>query len=276
MHFVGGLLNLLDSKMDVPVLYGGFHIFFFVASVVAGIFLCARFGNAGGAFVRRLLLGVSLLLIALEIYKQINYSFTYDGTAIRFDYQWYAFPFQFCSTPMYIGLLAALVSRERFHQRLCAYLGTYALFAGLCVMIYPATAFTRTIGINIQTMICHGSMITIGIYLLFSGYVKTAPRTILSALPVFLTLVTLASVMNEIAYRTGLLETETFNMFFLSPYCPPELPVYSLVQGVLPFPWCALVYVLGFSAAGCLLLILAAKLRRLAPADTKKPAAMKS
>ena len=257
MHVIGGLLELLNATMDVPVMYGGFHIFFFVLSIFAGIVLCRQHPKPEEAFIRKLLLLVSLLVISLEVYKQINFSFRYDGESIIFDYQWYAFPFQFCSTPMYIGLLSAVTRNRHLHECLCAYLATYGFFAGLCVMFYPSTVFIDTIGINIQTMVCHGSMVTIGIYLLFSGYVQHKAATIRKALPVFAVLVAMAMGMNELAHRTGLLDTETFNMFFISPYCAPELPVYSLVQGVIPFPWCLLFYVAGFTAAGALLLLVA-------------------
>lgn len=98
-------------------------------------------------------------------------------------------------------------------------------------MVYPVTVCIDTVGINIQTMVWHGSMITTGIVLLRTGYVKVAPKTIIRAFPVFLTLVFAAMIMNEVAYQTGLLENETINMFFISPYCAPELPVYSQIQG---------------------------------------------
>lgn len=257
MHTVGAVLELLNAKMDTPQMYGWFHIFFFAVSVIAGIMLCRRCPKPDEAFIRKLLLLVSLVVIVLEVYKQINFSFRYDGKTITFDYQWFAFPFQFCSTPMYVGLLAAVVRNRKLHESLCAYLATYGFFAGLCVMFYPSTVFIETIGINIQTMICHGSMVTIGIYLLFSGYVPRSVKTIYKALPIFAALVSMAMAMNELAFRTGLLETETFNMFFISPYCAPELPVYSMVQGVISFPWCLIVYVAGFTAAGALLLVLA-------------------
>ncbi|MBQ8238470.1 MAG: YwaF family protein [Oscillospiraceae bacterium] len=256
MHMIGALLELLNAKMDVPEMYGWFHVFFFVLSIFAGIVLCRRCPKPDEAFIRKLLLIISLTVMALEVYKQINFSFRYDGETISFDYQWYAFPFQFCSTPMYIGLLSAVARNRHLHECLCAYLATYGFFAGLCVMFYPSTVFIDTIGINIQTMICHGSMVTIGIYLLFSGYVQQKAATIRKALPVFAILAAMAMGMNELAYRTGLLETETFNMFFISPYCAPELPVYSLVQGFIPFPWCLLFYVAGFTAAGALVLCL--------------------
>lgn len=255
MKFLGEILNLLNTQMTTPDPYGVFHLFFFVLSIIAGILLCKFKKDAEEHFVRKLLLVTSLTVILLEIYKQINFSFTYENGQILFDYQWYAFPFQFCSTPMYIGFAAALVKNERIHHSLCAYLGTYALSAGLCVMFYPVSVFIGTVGINIQTMICHGSMVTIGMYLLRTGYVKAEPATIRKALPVFLTLLLMAASMNELAYQTGLLETETFNMFFISPYCAPELPVYSMAQQALPFPLSLGVYVVAFTTASELILM---------------------
>lgn len=264
MEIVGNVLNILDADMEVPEMFGPFHLFFFVASVVVGFVLSSRHPQADGAYVRRLLIGSSVLVILLEVYKQINFSFSYDGNQISFDYQWYAFPFQFCSTPMYVGLLAGLTKNSKMHQGLCAYLATFSVFAGLCVMVYPPQVFVSTIGINIQTMVCHGCMLTIGIYLLRTGYVPARHKTILKAIPVFFVAVSLAMGMNEIAYRSGLLERETFNMFLISPYCEPSLPVYSLVQAVVPFPWCTIIYIGVFSLAAYLILLTAMLVKRAA------------
>ena len=257
MHVIGSILEILNAQMEKPPLYGWFHILSLALCVLAGIWLYRKWPVGQEVQIRRLLLAISLTVIGLEIYKQINYSFHYDSTAITFDYQWYAFPFQFCSTPMYISLLAAVIPNQKIHRSLCAYLVTYSFFAGLCVMAYPGDVFTTTVGINIQTMVCHGSMMVLGVYLLMCGYVPADRRTILRALPVFLTLVACAVVMNEIAYCTGLLERETFNMFFVSPYCAPSLPVYSLVQNVVPFPGSLAIYVLIFTLAGYLVMKIA-------------------
>jgi len=262
MEVMGRLLAVLDADMQTPTMYGWFHLLFFVLSVAAGIWLCYAVRDADERFVRRFLTVTAIVVIVLEVYKQINYTFHYDGMTITADYQWYAFPFQFCSTPMYISLLAGVIPNKTWHSSLCAYLGTFALFAGLCVMVYPAQVFISTIGINIQTMICHGLMITVGIFLLGSGYVKAEHRTICKAVPVFAVCMAIAFVMNEIAHLSGLLETETFNMFFISPYCEPSLPVYSLVQAVVPYPLCLVIYIVGFSAAAYIVLLLAMLIRR--------------
>ena len=190
------------------------------------------------------------------IYKQINYTFTYDGEKINADYQWYVFPFQFCSMPMYVGLIAAF-SKKWLHKASIAFLATYSIFAGICVMIYPNDILTTTLGINIQSLICHGSMISIGIFLLGSGYVKLEHKTMLYALPVFSTAIGIAMILNEVAVATKIIGDETFNMFFISPHFPPSLPVYSIVQEYVPFPFCVIIYIIAFSLASYVILLLA-------------------
>lgn len=251
------VLRTLDAKMEEPELFGWFHITFLLLSFIAAAILCLLHKNASQERVRNIVFGVAVAVIILEVYKQVNYSFSYADGNVAFQYQWYAFPWQFCSMPMYVGFLAGIFRKGRIHDCLCAFLSTYAVFAGLCVMFYPETVFIDTIGINIQTMICHGSMITVGIYLLYSGYVKLEHKTILKAIPVFLVSVLTAVILNEIAFQLGLLEEHEFNMFFISPHCEPSLPIYSLIQNFISYPWCLIIYVSAFTLAAYLILLVA-------------------
>ena len=253
--FVQRMLEIMDYGMNTPTLFGWFHLVSLGVTALVTFLLCFRHKNDGPARIRAVVLWTSLIVIILEVYKQINYSFSY-ANGITFDYQWYAFPFQFCSTPMYVGLLAGLLPEGRVQNALYSYLATFAMFAGAAVMVYPGDVFVGTIGINIQTMICHGSMICIGVYLMYTGAVKLEHKTIFSAAAVFSCAVTLAVILNEIAYGVGLLETETFNMFFVSRHCEPSLPVYSIVQGIIAYPWSLTLYILGFSAAAYFILLL--------------------
>lgn len=263
MSFFENVLKIFDLQMKTPGLFGWFHILWIALVILGSIGLCLLHKNkkpdaSGVVFV------ISLAVALLEIYKQINYSFSY-GDGITFDYQWYAFPFQFCSTPMYVGLLAGIIKKGKLHDALCAYLATFSVFAGICVTVYPGDVFVGTVGINIQTMVCHGSMICLGVYLFYTGHVKVRWETLFKAIPVFAVLVTMATVMNEIAYFSGLLEREVFNMFFISPHCAPSLPVYSIVQNHLAYPWCLAVYILAFSMAAALVLLIAMGIAGLAP-----------
>jgi hypothetical protein len=249
--------------MERPQLFGWFHLLWLAISLLSGIALCLWHRKGGDERrVRNVVFGVAVTVIILEVYKMINYSFSYEN-GIVFDFQWYAFPWQFCSTPMYIGFLAGIIRKGKVHEALCAYLATYAVFAGAAVMVYPGDVFISTIGINIQTMICHGSMITVGIYLLYTGYVKLEHRTILKAVPVFACTLLIAVILNEIAYYSGLLETESFNMFYVSRHLESTLPVYSLVHNSVPFPINLLIYIGGFTVAAYLMLVIAMGIRAL-------------
>lgn len=263
MDFWTAILRFLDTQMEEPGCYGWYHLLWLAIVIGLTVFLCVRCKDHSEKTVRSVVFLTAVAVAVLEIYKQINYTFG-DGSSAP-SYQWYAFPWQFCSTPMYIGLLTGLFRKGKIHDALCAYLATFSVFAGVCVMIYPGDVFVETAGINFQTMVCHGSMIVIGAYLLATGHVKLEHKTVLKAIPVFACTVLVAMILNEAAYASGLLEEHTFNMFFISPYCDPSLPVYSQVQAVIPYPWSLVVYIAGFSLAAYLMLLIPMAVRQIRP-----------
>lgn len=256
------ILRILDASMQTPTMYGWFHLLSLGLMFTAIVFLhkCCR--KHSPEQVNRVVLIVSLITLLLEVYKQINFNVAYEG-GVRLEPQLYAFPWQFCSTPMYAGLLAGCIRKGKVHDALCAYLATYAVFAGAAVMLYPSTVFMETIGINIQTMFCHASAVVIGVYLYMSGHVKPEHGTIFKAIPVFLIAVAIAVVLNEAAFFAGILEEHSFNMFFISRHEESELPVYSHIHKALPYPLSVVVYVLGFTAAADAVLLGAMGMRKL-------------
>jgi len=271
MDFWGTIIQILDTEMTTPTLYGWFHLLSWFLTLGAAALLCVLHKRRPSEQrVRRVVFGVALAVFILEIYKMLSFSFSYEGGEVLFDFQWYAFPWQFCSTPMYAGLLTGIFRKGKIHDALCAFLATYAIFAGAAVMVYPGDVFMSTVGINIQTMICHGSMITVGIYLWYSGYVKAAHKTILKALCVFAAAIGVAIVLNEIAYLSGLLEAgHYFNMFYISPHCDPHLPVYSDVQRLVPYPFCLFIYIGAFTLVAYLIVLAAMGIKSLAGRKNK-------
>lgn len=272
MSFFESFLSVLGTEMTRPTVFGWFHIVLTAAFVVLGFWLARRYRNADERCVRRVLFVISLVVILFEIGKQILYTFSFKDGVLTVDYVWQFFPWQFCSTPMYVGLLAG-VTRGRFHRMCCAYLSTYAVFAGFCVLCYPLDIFNEYLFINVQTMVCHASMLTVGIFLTKTGYVPCRKHTLYKAIPLFLALLAVAVVMNEIAYRCGVLETDTFNMFFVSPYTEPYLVVYSWIQEAVAFPWCLPAYIVGFTIGGGLMLLALDGIRRLRKKATNEPTA---
>ena len=252
----------MDATMEVPTLFGWFHILWLAITFGGAVALSLWHRKHPADRQRKVLLITTILVIALEIYKQLNYSIGYDD-GLSWNYAWYAFPMQFCSTPMYVGLLAALTKKGKIHESACAYMATFSLFAGTAVMAYPGDVFIETIGINIQTMVCHGSMIFLAIYLMATGYVKIGFKTVLKAVPIFAFFLLIAMGLNEWAFQTGLLDNHNFNMFYVSPYLPGHLPIYGDIQNVVPYPWSLFIYIVGFAAAAYLMQLLAMGIRAL-------------
>ena len=250
--------------METPAFGGLYHWICIFLTVLACVLTCKFIKKPDARHMRRTFWLFWTAFFLMEVYKQVCFAFDYDGTAITYNYEWYAFPFQFCSSPMYVSLLAALIKNQKIHDALCAYLATFAVFAGLTVLVYPVQCFVPIVGVNIQTMVWHGGMIVLGVYLLASGYVKLEHRTVRKAIPVFACFIVVAMILNEVAYNAGLLEDHVFNMFYISPYCEPSLPVYSLVQQVVPYPWSIAIYVAGFSAAAYLILLIGMAVKRIA------------
>lgn len=271
MDFFESLIRFFDTTGEVPALFGPFHLVSLALTLLATIAACVFGRKASARAVRRIVLSVAIVVVLLEVYKQLTFTFDVTEEGLVGEYLWYAFPWQFCSTPMYVGLLAGLTKKGKLHETACAYLATFAVFAGLAVMIYPGNVYIETVGINFQTMICHGTMIPVGALLYASGHVKRKFKTVLKAVPLFLFCVLVAMILNEVAYQTGLTQTGEFNMFYFSPYQPPSLPVYSLVQQVVPYPASLIIYVGGFTLAAFVILLIAmgiGKLFQKRPAPT--------
>ena len=250
MTFFQKFMKVLDLQMTTPTIYSWFHILCLVLVVATTVLLCVFARKHGEKAARIVVLTYSIVTILFEIYKMFNFS--YDWQTNTWDFQWYAFPFQFCSTPMYIGLIAGCLKKGKVQDLLYSYLATFALFAGLAVMLYPSTVFIGTIGINIQTMVCHGGMIIVGVFLYATKVVKPKFFTVLKALMIFELLCAVALTLNLSLYKA--VAPETFNMFFISPYFNCELPLLQMVQDKVPYIVFLLTYIIGFFACASIVL----------------------
>jgi hypothetical protein len=260
--FFERILAALDGKMETPTPYGWFHLLFLAIVITTCIFVIIKCKNINTKTFNRVLFAAAGTLIAFEIYKQFNFS--YDSSEDSWSYHWYAFPFQFCSTPMYVMLAAAIFKEGKIKDTLCAFLGTYGLFAGIAVMLYPNDVFIETIGIDIQTMVHHGMMVVMGVFMYASGRVKIEHKSILKALPAFATLVVCAILFNELYHLYDPAKEQTFNMFFISRHYSCTLPVLSMIYPTVPYVVFLFIYLIGFTLAGYVMLLLTMGLTALA------------
>ena len=118
-----------------------------------------------------------LFMLSGEIWKQLTLTFILGGG----QYNWWYFPFQLCSIPMYILLLYPWIRRTALKQALLAFLMCYGLLGGIAVFAdttglhYPLPALTAfSYGWHILLIVLGTAAGTVYLRLL-NGHQKKAP-----------------------------------------------------------------------------------------------------
>ena len=123
-------------------------------------------------------------------------------------------------------------------------------------MLYPNDVFTIVGGVNVQTMIHHGTQIAVGLLLTaryrkrwsFSFYAK--------GVATFAVMSGLALILNEVMYAhfTGKgIPNVVFNMFYISRHHGCSLPLLSMIYPSVPYPVFLLIYLMGFALVAALI-----------------------
>ena len=266
MNFFEKVVNFLVPTMAVPPAYGVFHLTSVLLVLIFTLYFALRHKNTEDGKVRRVLLVFWIVIMILEVYKQIAFAFNYNGGDPIWDYAWYVFPFQFCSTPHYILPFIIFLKEGKIRDAFIAFLCSFSLLAGISVMVMPGDVLCYLSIINVQTMFHHGSQVLLGVWLAVLNRKKLSLRFFLSGIAVFISLVCVAMILNVIVYRAMLSHgsVETFNMFFISPYFPCTLPVLSDIFAVAPYPVFLLAYLFAFSLGATVIYLIAIGIRRLA------------
>jgi hypothetical protein len=237
--------------MECPGLFGAFHIISLLIVVALTAAAIYYFKNKSEKAISRLALVVWIIVVLFEVYKQIVFTFEYVDGSIVGEYSWYIFPFQFCSTPIYVLPLVAFLKEGRVRDSAIFFLASYGLFAGLAVMIYPGDVYIETIGVNIQTMVHHGSQVVLGILFAVKYMRQDTLKRILSATVTFIVAISIAMIFNLTLYPALISSgvDTSFNMFYISPYLECTLPVLSSIYPLVPYPVFLFIYIVGFALA---------------------------
>ena len=254
MEALINIYEFLTKTMDTPGNFGWFHIVCIGVIAVLSVVLSAAFRHSSDRAVNRFVTLTWVVLLLLEIYKQLIFGFELQDGVFTWDYAWYAFPFQFCSSPLYVLPVIAFTRRTRTRNACIAYMVSFSFFAGLAVLCYPNDVFISTIGINIQTMVHHGSQVILGFVLATRYRRRMNSRFFFGGVRVFVIMCAIAMLLNIGVYKYFAAHgiTDTFNMFYVSPYFDCTLPVLSMFNGKVSYPVFFAIYVFGFTLCAIL------------------------
>lgn len=249
MNFFEKILYFLQGEMTPPVSYGWFH-FLCIGLTVLSIFCLYKIKDKYSDKQLKIVLGIyGIVALILEILKQLIWSFNYDPVSnlITWSYQWYAFPFQLCTTPMYVSVICLFLNRTNFRKSLLSYMSFVTILGSIMTIIIPDSCFTSDILVNIHTMWLHCGSLVVSLYLILTNEVEINKNNLLNSIIVFFSFVMFAEILNILVYISGILNGQTFNMFYISPYFTSVLPVYNTIQGLVPFPIFLSIYVISIS-----------------------------
>ncbi|MBQ8882208.1 MAG: YwaF family protein [Clostridia bacterium] len=219
-------------------------IIVFVSLAIVGVF----FGNkVGEKTYRIILLAFWFVLVISEVLYQIVFPVWQNGGVTPAPYSWIAFPFQFCSMPLYTLPFVALLPDGKVRNAFSAFVSSFVIFAGIVVCIIPDGLLRDNAFLNIQAFFQHGFPFAIGVFIASRNRDKASISQYLSGTIVFFVAISLAIIMNEIGHSLNL---QYFNMFHISPHQGCPLPVLNTIQPLVDPTVFIIIYAFGFAAVG--------------------------
>lgn len=162
-----------------------------------------------------------ILMLCGEIWKQLTLTFVLGGG----QYDWWHFPFQLCSVPMYVLLLYPRLCRTAACRTLLAFLMSYSLLGGIAVFADTTGLHYSLPSLTVFSFTWHILLIVLGItagitYLrLLRDDNKKTPfsrsfplRPFLYATFFYLLCCLTAEILNLSLDRLG-----TINLFYINP-----------------------------------------------------------
>ncbi len=243
------MINVASSygiTVEIPRAFGFFHILCLALLLAVGVILVRALDSVSDRAFRRAMLIIWITLLVLDLYKQISYDLIHidEYGNIIYDYYWYAFPFQLCSTPLYVLPFIAFMREGRVRDGFVGFLAFFSFVGGLFVLILPETCFTDRLYVNIQTMLHHGMQVIISVLLVRRYKEKNKIRLFLDGLYVFLAFVGIALLLNIMVNCIFGEAVYGFNMFYIGPFYLEVMPALSAITTAVPYP----VYLIGYTA----------------------------
>lgn len=196
--------------MTPPPAYGAFHILFTLIGFAVCILISWKLRNISSKTSGRILFICGLFLLISEVFKQFFYYFVVMDNC----YAWSDFPFQLCSIPMYMCLIAPWLKQGRLQRGMYSFMVLYNLLGGAISFTEPSGLLHGYWFLTLHACIWHMLLVFVGLFLCFSKRGGNQKSDYRSATFTFIALCGIAFLLN--CFVQFVLEQE-MNMFFVGP-----------------------------------------------------------
>ncbi len=223
MAWLESFINATAWGMEKPAAYGAFHLTFTFVGIAVCIIAAYLLRNVGERENRITLISVGVFLAITEIYKQLFYYY-HIGQG---SYQWWIFPFQLCSVPMYLCIIAPLLKSGKIQSGMYNFMTTFNLLGGLMAFIEPSGIVHEYWTLTLHAFVWHMSLIFVGFYLIASGRFAKTGKDFTYAVYTFLGLCVIAFCINLVFWKAS---AGDINMFYVGPRNSPLLVFKTISQ----------------------------------------------
>lgn len=221
--------------MECPKSYGAFHILFFLIGLAVVIGLAYLLRKANDKQNKIILFVVSGVLMVFELYKQLFYYYVVGNGS----YQWWIFPFQLCSAPMYLCLVAAILKPGKIQNAILNFMLAFNLMGGFIAFLEPSGLTHEYWTLTIHAFVWHLLIVFVGLYLGLSGRAGKRLKDYRGATIVFGILCVIAFIINVSLWKVS---NHSVNMFFVGPVNSP-LAVFKQISESIGWYFNTLIYI---------------------------------
>lgn len=200
-------------------MFGTFHLLMSTLMIIGSLITGWSCRKKTEAQRIRLLFCTGIFLLVLETAKQLFLFFIVEGRT----YNWWWFPFQLCSMPMYLCLLLPFLKKQQ--DTLCTFLSTYILIAALCALVFPQDMLREYVFLTFHGFLWHGLMLVTSFIIIFSRMQGKTWESFFRAVCLFLFLCLIAECINVYGWHHAVNNMYP-DMFYISPYTMTYQPLF--------------------------------------------------
>lgn len=158
---------------------------------------------------KKVLFYCGILMFVSELWKQYCLTYIVNHGA----YNWWYFPFQLCSIPMYLCLAFPFISSEQAKSLMLTFLMNFGLLGGVFTFFDTTGMYYSYFPLTIHSFAWHILLIIIGIYAGCTRRADYSQKGFVKSACIFLACCLFATLFNLIFHPYG-----RINMFYISPY----------------------------------------------------------
>lgn len=224
---IDAFMHATAWAMEKPAAYGPFHLIYTFVGLLLSFLLAWKLRNLGKTGNRVLLTVCGAFLAICEIYKQLFYFYYVENHV----YAWWIFPFQMCSVPMYLCLIAPWLKEGKLQRAMYNFMMLYNLLGGAMAFIEPSGIVHAYWTLTLHAFTWHMSLIFIGLYLFFSKRGGVDKESFGLSTKMFLGLCAVAFILNVALRKVSGGEV---NNFYIGPSNSPLIIIKWICQN---FGW---------------------------------------